>query len=722
MKSSVRQFFLSISALLFFSNAHPQNWNWVQDDIYLNPAGVQIEYANHWAWGDVNADGFVDIVISKFGDDGYCVMKAFAGTDRSQPPYWIERPELLAGLEAYRYGPIAIVDLDGDGAVNVVTFDFDSGEETAAQIIYWRRDVNGIWQPDSTVLGGNLWPGKYLSFADVDHDGDFDFLLQENTQYDTGLKLRFFENIGDRAIPIWREEATKIALVNQNPPGNYNRSPILMDANFDGVDDILLAFSFEDIATVAIATGVQDSSGTFWLKPEDLLPYSRDNGVGWLGSYDVNGDGFDDLLDLRLFGGRIYLADANAKTFDLNYFRLERPYGYPYTRAAAIDYNRDGSTDLLAATQGSVFIRDFVYIEPFEIDTLAGKAFWRNTHWLKLPSLEPAVFRIFTFQLTDIDRNGLLDLIVSPDPIPGNMQPLQIYERQEAGFQEEWQQRQELLAAFSSRKSRDAPLYFNPAFADLDADGDPDLLIAEMLFSGPDSGLAKPKFFENQLAADSVVWLPRADWDAGLAGEQYYQPAFADLDRDGDFDLVLGRTDSALDFYRNVGTQQFPAWQQETGVFENLQLFGSIAPAFADVDFDGDADLLIGSSSDSDVSYFHHGLDYYRNETIVALGENRERMPDAFRLYQNYPNPFNAETAIRYDLPEAAFVTIAIYDLAGRHVAQLVDRFCDAGEHNVIFDASGLASGIYFYRLDVRKAIYGGKVGFQQTCKLAIVK
>lgn len=145
MKSSLRQFLLPILALLFTSTANCQIWSWVQDDLYLNPSGVQIEKPAYWAWGDVNEDGFVDIVISKWDYDVCCGLKVFAGTIRSQPPYWIESPEILVGLEAYRYGPIAIVDLDGDGVANIVTLGFETGQVSAGRIDYWRKDASGIW-------------------------------------------------------------------------------------------------------------------------------------------------------------------------------------------------------------------------------------------------------------------------------------------------------------------------------------------------------------------------------------------------------------------------------------------------------------------------------------------------------------------------------------------------------------------------------------------------
>ncbi len=70
-----------------------------------------------------------------------------------------------------------------------------------------------------------------------------------------------------------------------------------------------------------------------------------------------------------------------------------------------------------------------------------------------------------------------------------------------------------------------------------------------------------------------------------------------------------------------------------------------------------------------------------------------------FNLYQNYPNPFNPSTTINYQIPKSSFVTLKIYDVLGREVANLVNNEKQAGQYNVTFNASKFSSGIYFYRL-----------------------
>lgn len=79
--------------------------------------------------------------------------------------------------------------------------------------------------------------------------------------------------------------------------------------------------------------------------------------------------------------------------------------------------------------------------------------------------------------------------------------------------------------------------------------------------------------------------------------------------------------------------------------------------------------------------------------------EDRQTRPFSFRLDQNYPNPFNPQTTFRFSVPENGLVTLKIYDVLGRDIATLVNETMPLGEHTVTWDATGVASGVYLYRL-----------------------
>ncbi len=86
--------------------------------------------------------------------------------------------------------------------------------------------------------------------------------------------------------------------------------------------------------------------------------------------------------------------------------------------------------------------------------------------------------------------------------------------------------------------------------------------------------------------------------------------------------------------------------------------------------------------------------------TSVAVDEHQTaQTPVRFSLAQNYPNPFNPSTTIRYGLPTRSHVTLTVFNTLGQQVAALVEGEQEVGFHEVRFDASGLSSGVYLYRL-----------------------
>ncbi|MBK7259657.1 MAG: hypothetical protein IPI01_18020 [Ignavibacteriae bacterium] len=90
-----------------------------------------------------------------------------------------------------------------------------------------------------------------------------------------------------------------------------------------------------------------------------------------------------------------------------------------------------------------------------------------------------------------------------------------------------------------------------------------------------------------------------------------------------------------------------------------------------------------------------------RSFSVTITGLDRgDLIPHEFVLFQNHPNPFNPTTSIRFGLPKAAFVRLDVYSILGEKLRSILDEERSAGYHEVQFDASGFASGVYFYRLE----------------------
>ncbi|MCH8306022.1 MAG: T9SS type A sorting domain-containing protein, partial [Candidatus Marinimicrobia bacterium] len=88
--------------------------------------------------------------------------------------------------------------------------------------------------------------------------------------------------------------------------------------------------------------------------------------------------------------------------------------------------------------------------------------------------------------------------------------------------------------------------------------------------------------------------------------------------------------------------------------------------------------------------------------------------PLSYRLKQNYPNPFNPATQIEFSLPVSSKVSLVIYNLLGQEIARLIDGEQAAGVHSVTWEATNLATGIYFYRIQAGD--------FVQTRKMLLLK
>ena len=122
---------------------------------------------------------------------------------------------------------------------------------------------------------------------------------------------------------------------------------------------------------------------------------------------------------------------------------------------------------------------------------------------------------------------------------------------------------------------------------------------------------------------------------------------------------------------------------------------------------------LAATSTDLFAGTFGDGV-WRRPLSEITSVQHLNGMPSPFALAQNYPNPFNPSTMITFDLPSKAYVSIRVFDALGREAAVVLSEELRRGTYTRQWNAAGLASGVYFYRLQAGS--------FAETRKLIVLK
>ena len=158
--------------------------------------------------------------------------------------------------------------------------------------------------------------------------------------------------------------------------------------------------------------------------------------------------------------------------------------------------------------------------------------------------------------------------------------------------------------------------------------------------------------------------------------------------------------------------EKHPPWIDFTGGRTNTVALAPDSTAEIELLFDVGRSLPAGTRGEVEIVLANGSREVLR-KTIALVGA----APDHFELSQNYPNPFNPSTTISYQVPRASRVSITVYDLIGREVKSLVDEVRDAGSYEVPFDAGGLATGMYIYRMQAT-----GASSYHEVKKMLLMK
>ncbi len=178
-------------------------------------------------------------------------------------------------------------------------------------------------------------------------------------------------------------------------------------------------------------------------------------------------------------------------------------------------------------------------------------------------------------------------------------------------------------------------------------------------------------------------------------GDIYFRPEVA-VRNDGSFMVVWTDSTDVQNAFR-AKARQYDAGGIPAG---DPQLIPSldVLSGYPDVATDGSAYYVTWM----DVRLNREYIDVFAKKigtVISSVGEDGSGFPQSVTLYPAYPNPFNPSTTIRFAIPEQMHVSLGVYDMVGRKVATVVDEELPPGEYSRAFNAIGLASGVYLYRL-----------------------
>jgi len=451
-----------------------------------------------------------------------------------------------------------LVDIDGDGDLDLFVQEYSSAV-MLFENVGSAAEPRFVWRTDKYE---NLDVGEWYHFADVNLDGTFDLLAEQRFSL-----IRFWRNDGEPGSPAF-ELVTESLLDTAGDAIFSDRQniPKVGDIDCDGRLDLMLG-RLEGTITRYEADGVDENGA-----PKFRHVTDRFQDIEIIGQ--VMGDEPFAAATLAGGAGRPTLHGANTMALE--------------------DIDGDGDLDL--------FWGDF--FEP-------GLLFIENTGSCTTPSLrsEPESFPrnapIATSGYNapafgDLDDDGDNDLLVGV--LGGAYNPNStsidnfLFLRQQAPNSFDVVTRR-----FVSNLDLGSETF--PAFADLDADGDLDMLIGNKI--QPDDNQTGKLFrFENVGSADEPVFRLRGSMPE-FTGQYHFAPAIGDLDGDGDLDMIMGTWQDAMMLVINEGSAQEPRWVIAEEEFVTLTRGRNATPALGDVDGDGDLDLFVGESS-GDVNFYRN--------------------------------------------------------------------------------------------------------------------
>ncbi len=440
-----------------------------------------------------------------------------------------------------------LVDIDGDGDLDLFL------QEVRHDVKFFER-VDGAW-----VWRTDRWQdvqvGQWYRFADLDGDGDMDLLGEQPNGY----------------IRAWR---------NAGGP----RSPRMIPA----------ADTLRDIAGVPIFADPQNILNVVDIDCNNRPDLFLGRVAGHVDRYEQEATTADGMPVFRLLAERWQDIEVLGPMPGDTAAFLGRPTRHGANTMAFGDVDNDGDLDLF---WGDYFEAGLLLIRN---EGSCRTPWLRGEHEQFPRGQERLVTTGYNAPATgDVDGDGLLDLVMGV--IGGAYQP------NYSAVENLYHVRQSAPGEWTILTRRLVPMIdvgaeSIPVLADLDGDGDLDLLLANKIDPGNDT-TATIVHYENTGTRTSPVLTERGE--LAIRAQYHWAPAAADVDGDGLPDLLLGTWRDRLEFWRNTGTRAKPVWTRADTAIVTITRGSNTVPTLGDLDGDGDLDLLIGEASGQ--------LNLYRN-------------------------------------------------------------------------------------------------------------
>jgi hypothetical protein len=260
-----------------------------------------------------------------------------------------------------------------------------------------------------------------------------------------------------------------------------------------------------------------------------------------------------------------------------------------YNAPAFADLDRDGDQDMVLGVIGGAFVPNRTAVENlFYLEQSGPRQFVvRDRQLLGMVDVGSESVPA----LADLDGDGDLDLLLANKIDPVELETSVVYRYENTGTRKAPAFRMAEPLPFKSE------FHYSPALGDLDGDGDLDMIVG--------TWRDRVQYYRNDGSRTAPQWTLADTALVRITRGSNTIPALGDLDGDGDLDLLIGESSGALNYYRNTGTRTEATFELVSYEWLGIDVGRRNAPALAYVDGDGDLDLLLGSESD--------GLILYRN-------------------------------------------------------------------------------------------------------------